>query len=118
METAKSTSGRNLACCGLVVLASGLVYMFTLAPTVTSEDSGELIVAAYHFGIAHPPDYPLWTMACGLFIKLIPVGNIAYRANLFSAVCGSLATIPLCATLRNCGVRRTAANAETSMEKP
>lgn len=44
------------------------LYLFTLAPTVTGEDSGEFIAAAYGHGVAHPPGYPLWTllaMWCG-----------------------------------------------------
>lgn len=67
------------------------IYIFTLAPTVTGEDSGELIAAAYYFGVPHPPGYPLWTILCGIFTHLIPVGSIAWRANLFSAVCSAAA---------------------------
>lgn len=76
-----------------------LLYAISLAPTVTSEDSGELIGAAYFFGVAHPPGYPLWTMLCGLFIKLMPVGSIAWRANLFSAVCSAAAIVFFCRCL-------------------
>ena len=42
-----------------------LVYVLTLSPSVTLEDSGELITGAAEFGVPHPPGYPLWTM-CGL----------------------------------------------------
>ena len=72
------------------LVAAGLVlaiHAYTLAPTVTGEDSGELITAAYFFGVPHPPGYPLWTMLCGLWIKIVPFGSVAWRANLFSAVC-------------------------------
>lgn len=62
-----------------------LLYMFTLAPTVTLEDSGEFITAAYNLGIPHPPGYPLWCILAHLF-TWIPVGNIAERVHLFSAV--------------------------------
>src|SRR5262245_35562775 len=57
------------------------VYCVTLAPTVTGEDSGELITAAYFFGVPHPPGYPLWTMLCGAWTHLLPIGSIAWRAN-------------------------------------
>lgn len=65
-----------------------ILYMFTLAPTVTLEDSGEFITAAYYLGIPHPPGYPLWCILAHLF-TWIPVGNIAERVHLFSAVCAA-----------------------------
>ncbi len=71
-------------------VATLLVYLVTLAPTVTFEDSGELIAAAYTLGVPHEPGYPLWTMIAHVFTWL-PVGDIAYRVNLMSAVCSSLA---------------------------
>lgn len=67
------------------------VYAFTLAPTVTLEDSGELITAAVHLGVPHPPGYPFWTLVNWLFIHLFPVGHIAWRANLCSSLFGALA---------------------------
>lgn len=70
----------------LVGGAALVVYLLTLAPTVTAEDSGELISAAWCFGVPHPPGYPLWTMLCGAFVHLLPFGEEAWRANLFSAV--------------------------------
>jgi len=36
----------------LITLA---VYVYTLAPTVTLEDSGELAVASDYLGVPHPP---------------------------------------------------------------
>src|SRR5437762_3277993 len=73
------------AALGVVILA---VYVRTLAPTVAGGDSGELITAAYTLGVAHPPGYPLYTLLAKLF-TLIPIGTIAWRVNLFSAVCGA-----------------------------
>ncbi|NLF37967.1 DUF2723 domain-containing protein, partial [bacterium] len=66
------------------------VYVYTLQPTVGLEDSGELIAGAYRLGVPHPPGYPLWTIVAKLF-TFIPVGDPAWRVNLFSAVCGALA---------------------------
>ena len=67
-----------------------LVYFFTLAPSVTLEDSGELVTAAAGLGVPHPPGYPFWTMITWLFIHLVPFGNIAWRANLCSSFFGAL----------------------------
>ncbi|MEM6796117.1 MAG: DUF2723 domain-containing protein, partial [Acidobacteriota bacterium] len=70
-------------------LLSLVVYVYTLAPGVTFKDSGELIVAALHFGVPHPTGYPLWTFLAGLF-SLLPIGSGAWEVNLFSAVCAAL----------------------------
>ncbi|MFA6410929.1 MAG: DUF2723 domain-containing protein, partial [Candidatus Buchananbacteria bacterium] len=80
----------------LVALAFALpmaVYLLTLAPSITMEDSAELITAAYTLGIAHPSGYPLYVILGKLF-TYIPFGTIAWRVNLLSAVCGA-ATIAL-----------------------
>jgi tetratricopeptide (TPR) repeat protein len=61
------------------------VFLFTLAPTITFGDSGELIAAAITLGVAHPPGYPLW-LILAKFFSLFPVGTIAYRLNLMSAI--------------------------------
>jgi tetratricopeptide (TPR) repeat protein len=91
---------------GIVAL---VVYLFTLAPTVTAEDSGELLTAAWHFGIPHPPGYPLWTILCGVFMRLVPFGEIAWRGNLFSAVCTAAAAGWFCAALVELRISRRAA---------
>jgi len=48
------------------------VYLLTLAPEVTLEDSGELVTGAYYAGIPHPPGYPVWTIYSWLWTVLIP----------------------------------------------
>ena len=68
------------------------VYVKTLAPTVSFFDSGELISAAYSFGVAHPPGYPLYVLLGWLFGHL-PLGEFAYRINLMSALFAALATL-------------------------
>src|ERR1043166_4506200 len=65
------------------------VYVYTLAPEVTLEDLGEFIPASVNWGVPHPPGYPLWSILTWLFTKL-PFGNVAWRVNLFSAVCGAV----------------------------
>jgi len=65
-------------------------YVYTLQPTVGLEDSGELICGAYKLGVPHPPGYPMWSILSKLF-TFIPVGDVAYRVNLLSAMCSALA---------------------------
>ncbi|HEY3933436.1 MAG TPA: DUF2723 domain-containing protein [Gemmatimonadales bacterium] len=72
----------------LVVLA---IYLFTLAPTVTFWDAGEFIVAARLLGIPHPPGTPLFVLLTHLWGLLIPFGEYAWRINLFSAACSTVA---------------------------
>ena len=84
------SSQAELVCAGAVFLVALLVYSWTLAPTVTLTDSGELIVAAYGLGVAHPPGFPLWVMLAHL-ASIVPVGNVAMRINFSSAVFAALA---------------------------
>lgn len=73
------------------------LYLFTLAPSVTLEDSGEESVAADYMGVPHPPGYPLWTLLAWSFqwvfhgIKYHGYPNPAWAIGLMSAVCASLA---------------------------
>jgi hypothetical protein len=69
------------------------LYLLTLAPSVTFEDSGEFITAAYNLGVCHEPGYPLFTMLGKLFTIIIPFGSIAFRTNLSSAVYSSISTV-------------------------
>ena len=68
------------------------VYVLTLAPGLAFEnygtDGGDLITAAYTLGVPHPTGYPLYTLLAWLFTRL-PIGVIAYRVNLLSAVCAA-----------------------------
>ncbi|MEP7199035.1 MAG: DUF2723 domain-containing protein, partial [Chloroflexota bacterium] len=53
-------------------------------------DSGEFQFAAPLLSIVHPTGYPLYLLIAKLF-TLIPLGSVAYRVNLLSAVCAALA---------------------------
>lgn len=79
-------------------------YVATLAPTVTLEDSGELITAAAYLGVPHPPGYPSWTVITWLFIKFFagvtwlghpnPAWAAAFASAFFGALtCGVLALL-------------------------
>ena len=70
-------------------LSRSLLYSWTLAPTVTLTDSGELIVVARGLGIAHPPGVPLWIILAHL-ASLVPLGNVAQRINFSSALFAAL----------------------------
>jgi hypothetical protein len=84
-------AGTAAAALGAAVFA---VYALTLHPSVPGGDSGELIAAACRAGVAHPPGYPLFVLL-GKVFSLLPVGGIAWRVNLLSAVCGAWAAAAL-----------------------
>src|ERR1017187_1436987 len=68
-----------------------IVYLFTLAPEQTLEDSGELCTGAFYAGIPHPPGYPFWTIYAWLWTKLLVVGNVAWRVEVGEATAAALA---------------------------
>ncbi len=70
------------------------IYVFTLNPSVTLGDGGELVTAAFFLGIAHAPGYPLYTQLGKLF-TLLPFGSIAFRLNLMSGCFAALTFLVL-----------------------
>jgi len=75
------------------LLAVGLplaLYLPDVAPWVGRADTFEFQVVAPRLGVAHPSGYPLYILLGKLF-SLLPVGAVAWRVNLSSAVCASLA---------------------------
>ncbi|MBM3933801.1 MAG: DUF2723 domain-containing protein [SAR202 cluster bacterium] len=85
------------------------LYLLAMALTLTwgwdgkAVDGGDLLAAAQTLGIPHPPGYPTYMLALKGFITAVPVGDIAYRGNLFSALCAALAVVLVYASaLRLC----------------
>lgn len=75
----------------VVFCASFTLYLLTLQPDFGGpEDTPKFQFLGYVLGTAHPPGYPLYVMLSHLFVGL-PLGTIAYRANLFSALMAAVA---------------------------
>jgi len=76
---------------GGLFIASLVLYIGTLAPSVVTifDDSLEFQLVTYQLGIAHPTGYPLYTLL-GKFFTFIPIGDVAYRVNLMSAIFGAV----------------------------
>ena len=82
---------------GFLFVVSLVVLLATLIPTIYEFDSAELAIGAATLGLVHAPGYPLYLLVAHLFTWL-PVGDIAFRVNLFSAI--SLAmSVPLLYTV-------------------
>jgi hypothetical protein len=120
LRTLRSATGDFVLAHGDPVIASlaGLltliVFVRTLAPSVAEvfDDTLEMQLVAFRMGIAHPTGYPLYTLLASLF-ALIPLGDVAYRVNLLSAVAGSLVAPTLYFVARRIGCGRRAALAAT-----
>jgi tetratricopeptide (TPR) repeat protein len=92
-------------------LALLLLYWLTLCPTIYSGDAAELATAGATFGIPHPPGYPLLTLLSNLWTRLLPLGDVAWRINLLSAISAAGAAALLAGLLRRVQAGAMAASA-------
>ena len=82
---------------GIAAFLAFVVFRASLAPTVTLEHSGALVVAADHLGVGRVPGYPVWTLLAKGFICLFPYAqyhghpNPAWAVNWMSAFFGAMA---------------------------
>ena len=91
------------AATALIILA---FFVLTLRPDVGgTEDSPKFQFVGRALGTSHSPGYPFYSLITYVF-GFIPVRNLAYRINLFSAVCGALACACVYLTARRLGVTR------------
>ena len=56
-----------------------------ISHSVFGGDSGDIILAAWFGGVAHPPGYPLNTMIGWFFTHLSVGGSVAFRADIMAA---------------------------------
>ena len=76
------------------------LYLSRLPPALAPwRDSGEMSLAAWTLGVAHPTSYPLYVLL-GRLAACVPLGNPAYRLNLVSACAGAAACAALFSALR------------------
>ena len=97
---------RDVTLAALVAVVTLAFFVVTLRPDVGgTEDSPKFQFVGQTLGTAHSPGYPFYVMATYAFGRL-PIGTLAYRINLFSAVCGALACACIFLTGRRLGVTR------------
>jgi tetratricopeptide (TPR) repeat protein len=76
---------------GITFVVVWAIYLYTLAPELTLEDSGELCTGSFYAGIPHPPGYPFWAIYSWFWTAILPVGNVAWRVEVgesFGAAAG------------------------------
>lgn len=84
-----------------------LVYVRTLAPGLVGDVDGPMFqFIGRALGVAHNPGYPLYVLLTYPF-SFLPIGSVAYRINLFSALCGALAVALAFLVCRRLGCRRS-----------
>lgn len=82
----------------IVCFAAGALYVLTCAPTILWQDSGQFVYRIWQndiqgklgLALAHP----LYIMI-GILFKFVPIGQLAWRINLISALFGALAVANL-----------------------
>lgn len=98
----------------LMALAVGgfalFIYGRTVTPGLLPGDGGEFQTLTYLLGSTHPTGYPTYLALSRLF-TFLPLSDLAYRVNLFSALMGALtaAGVYLCGRVLT-GYRATAAS--------
>lgn len=107
MQAPKETKYCRLSRAGtqylLVLFCAFVLYAATCAPTVLWQDSGLFVYRIWHndlqgkLGIALA--HPVYIML-GVVAKLIPVGELAWRINMLSAIFGAIAVANLFLLLR------------------
>ena len=109
--SSRAAASRFLDIAGAAAAGAGAfaLYLATLQPAFGGpEDTPKFQFVGHVLGLPHPPGYPLYVLLSHLFVQ-IPVGTIAYRANLFSAVLAALACSLTYTIGRQIGARRGAA---------
>lgn len=91
---------------GLTVLA---MDVRTLAPSVLWSDEGEFQFQIAVLGVPHQTGYPLYVLLGKVWTWLAPVGDVAYRVNLLSAVFGALTVVLVYFTIKRLSGARLAA---------
>lgn len=76
---------------GGLSLAGLAAYVSTLAPTLLDGDAALFQYAPARLAVTYPTGYPSYMLIGNLWANLVPLGTLAYRMNLLSAVLGGLA---------------------------
>lgn len=70
----------------LIFIVSIVFYLQFQITSIYAGDSGELVSAAYTWGIAHPPGYPLFSLFGGILSHVLPWETVAWRVGLLSSI--------------------------------
>jgi hypothetical protein len=103
-EAASPLSRADILSATLIGIATLALYIRTLAPSLLWGDPAEFQTLSYTLGMSHASGY-MTHIVIGKLFTYIPVGNIAYRANLMSAFFGALTVTQVYLIIRLLGGR-------------
>jgi len=62
-----------------------LFYIYWQSISIYGGDAGDLVSAAFVFGVPHPPGYPTYTFLAWL-VSRVPIGTVAWRIAFLSSI--------------------------------
>ncbi len=80
--------------CFFLFLIPGCFYLSTLAPSIGYQDTPEFVDTSFALSISHPSGFPAYNLISKV-ITFLPLGSIAFRVNLFSALFACLTLVIL-----------------------
>ena len=83
-----TTTNRIVA--SAVFLFALVLYVLTMAPTVSFWDSGEFIASVYQLQVMHPPGAPFYMLLGRFFSMFMPPEYVALSVNLVSVLASAL----------------------------
>ena len=78
---------------GLSFFIPLIVYILTMAPTVSFWDCGEFIATSYILGVPHPPGAPFYLLLGNIFSSLTLFDDIGARINFISPIASALSVM-------------------------
>jgi hypothetical protein len=78
---------------GAVFLWGLVLYLLTVAPTVSFWDAGEYIAGVHGLQVTHPPGAPFYMLLGRLFSMFAPADYVALSVNLLSVVASALTVL-------------------------
>jgi len=89
----------NKIIAALIFIFTSVIYLLTVAPTLSFWDCGEFIACGFKMAVPHPPGAPLFLLV-GRIFSLLPFGqDIAFRFNLISVFSSSITVMLLYLTI-------------------
>ncbi len=102
----RAVAHADLAWAAAAAALAFAAYVRTLAPGLVADvDSAMFQFIGRVLGVAHNPGYPLYVLLTHPF-SYLPVGTLAYRINLFSALMGAVTVAWVFLIARRLGCRR------------
>src|SRR5690625_7468805 len=78
---------------GAVFVAALLLYISTVAPTVSFWDPGERIAVSHGLQMPHPPGAPFYVPIGRLFSMFVPAAYVALSVNMIAVVASAATAV-------------------------